>query len=98
MGAAVLKEFEEKKADYLANKEERDAKAFEIVDKDGSGCLDIHEFLNMMDCEKGEHFALMKALGLHTNRVQYYLTLRDVEWEEKMIAFLESKASSGGDA
>lgn len=51
-------------ADYEANKPQRDAEALKLTDTDGSGNLDLEEFLRMMDPADPVNESLCKIIGL----------------------------------
>jgi len=60
----IAKFTDEKKADYRANKAEKDAAAMVLADTDGNGGLDIEEFMKMMNPEEDVNKRLMETLGL----------------------------------
>merc|ERR1712046_378637 len=59
----MKKMMEKSKEDYLANKAERDAAAFKVVDTSGDGTLQENEFLAAFEPETEKNSAFMKALG-----------------------------------
>lgn len=96
--AKIMQSLEEKKTDYLANQEERNAKAMAIVDKDGSGCLSLDEFMDMMNMESEAHASLMKSLGFELNPEEYACELTTQELEKKIGEFLEAKMNAAAAA
>merc|ERR1712107_9590 len=82
--AAIQSGLEKKKADYEANREERDAAAMKIIDTDGSGCLSLDEFMKMMDIESDTHTELMECLGFSLNPGDYIEKFTSEELSRKL--------------
>merc|ERR1712228_364106 len=55
---------EKAKDEYMANKAERDAASFKVIDTSGDGTLQEQEFLAAFEPESEKNVAFMKALGL----------------------------------
>jgi len=90
--AAIVKSLEEKKAEYMANQEERNAKALQLVDKDGSGCLSLDEFLDMMDIGSEIHDSLMEVLGFKLTPEEHVEKVANTDaLVEKVEAYMASK-------
>merc|ERR1719157_372200 len=78
-------------ADYEANRAEKNSAAFKLMDLDGSGTIQLSEFLAAMDIfsDKGREF--QKALGFDLDAcvcvwVGYTLMKLDAEYLGKTLA------------